>query len=381
MIASFGAAVLALVAQPVHWRAEIGSQERARNEPGPGEHAQLGEMELRAGLGLTAVGAPGLAEVTYAPRFLLQHTFSGSALTTGNATQQAGVLRLGTRLAPTTVLSWYTRADWGLVDYSPLSGAPIAGAVSLPSQRFVSTLALETMLDLSHGFSSRLRLSTRAGFRRSGGLGFDAVRVLPRQVGPAATARVEWDATRTSLLSIVADVAEHRFSARQFSALSSVLAGWTIHTSRQVVVEAAAGGAVFRSLDSQLTAYPAALVGLAVENHPREDRVLRGSLRARLSPAVNPFVEQVTEALRGEAVAELSDGRLRILAEGSSGYAVRGADRGARDVRIGARSGWALTRTWSIEGGLRTAWTNQSFFRGWQSEAFVGLRWGNAGAL
>ena len=37
------------------------SQERARNEPGPGEHAQLGEMELRAGLGLTAVGAPGLA--------------------------------------------------------------------------------------------------------------------------------------------------------------------------------------------------------------------------------------------------------------------------------------------------------------------------------
>ena len=109
--------------------------------------------------------------------------------------------------------------------------------------------------------------------------------------------------------------------------------------------------------------------------------MLRGSLRARLSPAVSPFVEQVTEALRGEAVAELSDGRLRILAEGSSGYAVRGADRGARDVRIGARSGWALTRTWSIEGGLRTAWTNQSFFRGWQSEAFVGLRWGNAGAL
>ena len=63
------------------------------------------------------------------------------------------------------------------------------------------------------------------------------------------------------------------------------------------------------------------------------------------------------------------------------GDAVRGADRGARDVRIGARSGWALTRTWSIEGGLRTAWTNQTVFRGWQSEAFIGLRFGDAGAL
>ena len=200
-------------------------------------------------------------------------------------------------------------------------------------------------------------------------------------MGPAATARLECDATRTSLLSVVADVAEHRFSARQFSALSSVLAAWTVHASRQVVVEAAGGGAVFRSPDGRFTEYPAALLGVAVENHPREDRVLRGSVRARLVPAINPFVEQVTETVRGEATAALSDGRLRILVEGSSGYAVRGADRGARDVRFGARPAWALTRTWSIEGGLRTAWTNQTVFRGWQSEAFIGLRFGDAGAL
>jgi len=382
MIASLGAAVLALlVAQPIRWRAEMASEGRARNEPGPGEHAEVGEMELRARLGLVALDAPELAELTYAPRVLLQRTFFGSSLATGNATQQAGQLRLGARLAPTTVLSWYTTAEWGMVDYSPLSGAPIAGAVSLPSQRFVSTLALETMLDLSHRFSSRLRFSTRAGFRRSGGLGYDAVQILPRQMGPAATARLEWDATRTSLLSVVADVAEHRFSARQFGALSSVLTAWTVHTSRQVVVEAAGGGAVFRSLDSRLTAYAAGSVGVAVESNPRDGRILRGSLRARLSPAINPFVENVTETVRGEAAAELSNGRLRIVAEGSSGYAVGGVDRGARDVRFGARSAWALTRTWSIEGGLRTAWTNRSVFRGWQSETLVGLRWGNAGSL
>jgi hypothetical protein len=383
MIASLGAAVLALLvaADSLRWRAEIVSEGRARNEPGPGEHAEVGEMELRARLGLVALDAPELAELTYAPRVLLQRTFFGSSLATGNATQQAGQLRLGARLAPTTVLSWYTTAEWGMVDYSPLSGAPIPGAVSLPSQRFVSTLALETMLDLSHRFSSRLRFSTRAGFRRSGGLGYDAVRVLPREMGPAAIARLEWDATRTSLLSVDADVAEHRFSARQFSALSSVLGAWTVHTSRQVVVEAAGGGAVFRSLDGRFTEYPAAVLGVAVENHPREDRVVRGSVRARLVPAINSFVEQVTETLRGEATAALSDGRFRILVEGSSGYAVRGADRGARDVRFGARSDWALTRTWSIEGGLRTAWTNQTVFRGWQSEAFIGLRFGDAGAL
>src|SRR5205823_1798168 len=81
-------------------------------------------------------------------RLLLQRTFFGSSLASGNATQQAGQLRLGAHLAPTTVLSWHTIAEWGMVDYSPLSGAPIASPVSLPSQRFVNTLALETMLDL-----------------------------------------------------------------------------------------------------------------------------------------------------------------------------------------------------------------------------------------
>src|SRR5437762_5840903 len=302
MVASLGAAVLALlVAQPIRWRAEMTRAGRARNEPGSGVHAEVGVMELRARVGLVALDAPELAELTYAPRVLLQRTFFGSSLASGNATQQAGQLRLGAHLAPTTVLSWHTIAEWGMVDYSPLSGAPIASPVSLPSQRFVNTLALETMLDLSHRFSSRLRFYTRSGFRRSGGLGYDAVQILPRQMGPAATARLEWDATRTSLLSVVADVAEHRFSARQFGALSSVLAAWTVHTSRQVVVEAAGGGAVFRSLDGRFTEYPAGLVGVAVENRPREDRVLRGSLRARLVPAINPFVEQVTETLRGDA--------------------------------------------------------------------------------
>jgi hypothetical protein len=108
---------------------------------------------------------------------------------------------------------------------------------------------------------------------------------------------------------------------------------------------------------------------------------LRGSLRVRLAPGINPFTEEATETLRGEANAEFSEGRLRIAVEGTDAYAVRGAYRGARDYRLGVRSFWSLTRVWSLEGGLRAAWTNQVPFRGWQSEAFIGLRWADTGAL
>jgi hypothetical protein len=248
----------------------------------------------------------------------------------------------------------------------------------------VDTLNLESMLELEHKFSPLLRLSTRAGFRRGGGLGSEATQILPRQAGPAATARLDWDADRINRLSLVADAEQHRFSATPSnpsgsSTLSNVLAGWTVHTSRQVAVDAAGGAAVFRGPTGGSTAYPAGTLGVAVEGHPREDRTLRGSLRARLLPVINPFVEDVTVAVRGEAMAELSDGRLRVVAEGSSGTAVQGAASGSRDIRLGARSIWALTRTWSVEGGLRSAWTNQVPFVGWQTEAFVGIRWGDSG--
>src|ERR1700682_6480457 len=56
-----------------------------------------------------------------------------------------------------------TALDWGLTDFSTLSGqlAPSA-VVPLPSQRFVRTLGVETMLDLTHAFSRRPQLPVAA---------------------------------------------------------------------------------------------------------------------------------------------------------------------------------------------------------------------------
>jgi hypothetical protein len=321
MIPSMAAAALGLLlaaGEPVRWSADVQTQSRARDEPGVDDRAAaLGEIELRGHFGLLANGAAGAAALTYAPRALLQHVFSGSPLTGGNATQQGGQLQLETRLAPTTRLTSRTLVEWGRTDYSPLSGTPIPEAVSLPSQRFVRTLVVDTMLELAHAFSRRLRLSVGAGFRRSGGAGHAAIQILPYQVGPQATAGLTWDAHRTNAFSLVATVAESRFADQRFIVLSNVLAGWRLRASRQVVFDAAAGGALFRMSDRQLVSYPAGSLGLAWEPPPGIGRDLRASLHVRLSPGINPFTEEATEMLRGEANAELSEGRLRIAVEGT----------------------------------------------------------------
>jgi len=384
MIPSFAVATLGLLfaaGEPIRWSAAVQTQLRARDEPSADNRAELGEIDLRGRFGLLADVAAGAAALTYTPRVLLQQVFSGSPMAGGNATQHGGQLQLETRLAPTTRLTSRTSVEWGRTDYSPLSGTPIPGAVNLPSQRFVHTLGVDTMLDLAHAFSRRLRMSVGAGFRRSGGVGHDAIQILPYQVGPQATAALEWNVDRANALRVVANLAESRFAAQRFIVLSNFLAEWRLRASRQVVFDAAAGGAHFRTSDAQIVSYPAGSLGLAWESPPRVSRALRASLRIRLSPGINPFTEQATEALRGEASSELSEGRLRIAVDGTGGYAVRGADRGARDYRLGVRALWGLTRAWSLEGGLRAAWTNQVPFRGWQGEPFIGLRWADVGAL
>ena len=95
-----------------------------------------------------------------------------------------------------------TALDWGLTDFSTLSGqlAPSA-VVPLPSQRFVRTLGVETMLDLTHAFSRRPQLPVAAGLQRGGGVGHDAVSALPFQMGPQAAASLGRAADRTNTIS------------------------------------------------------------------------------------------------------------------------------------------------------------------------------------
>ena len=190
---------LLLAAGEVRWAAGVQSEARGRSEPGGDSRTGVGELDLHAQLGLSSQGADGAAALTYTPSLLLRQVISGAPSGAGNATRQAGRLELQTRLTPSTRLSSRTVIDWGLTDFSPLSGqvAPVTVGL-LPPQRFVRTLGVEMMLDLAHAFSRRLQLLVTAGMQRGGGLGHEAVSVLPMQVGLQGTASLTWAGTSTN---------------------------------------------------------------------------------------------------------------------------------------------------------------------------------------
>jgi len=97
----------------------------------------------------------------------------------GNSTLHGGGLELQTRLAPTTRLASRTVLTWGLTTFSPLPDRwRRQRSAPCRRKRFVRTLGVESMLDLTHGFSRRCD-AVAAGIQRSGGLGHEAVSVLP----------------------------------------------------------------------------------------------------------------------------------------------------------------------------------------------------------
>jgi hypothetical protein len=373
--------------ETVRWNASVEAQARGRNEPAGAEAGRsgLGELDLHARLGLSTQGADGAAALTYLPSFLVSRVAFGVAGGAGNATRHVGRLELQTWLTPTTRLVSRTSLDWGLTDFSPLSGqvAPSVGGL-LPTQRFVRTLGVETMLDLTHAFSRRLQLSVAAGLQRSGGVGHDAISVLPFQVGPQATASLSWAADRTSTITLLASASESRFSSGPTSVFSNLETGWTLRASSHTVLDAAAGLVLVRSsgpdFSSQGT-YGSGALGAAWDLPMAPQRALRTSLRLRLVPGVDRFTAQSILAARAEGNAELTEGRLRLGAFGSEGHIISGTAVGADDLRLEARSSWAAAHGWAVEARMGAARTNQLLFTGWQFQALVGLYWADRGSF
>jgi hypothetical protein len=227
MLAAAASFCLLLAAgETIRWNAGAETQARGRNEPTSDGRAGLGELDLHAQLGISAQDADGAAALTWLPSVLLRQALFGLPPENGNTTGQGGRLEFQTRPEPATRLLSRTTFDWHLTDFSPLSGqvtSPVVGL--LPLQRFVRTLAIEMVLDLTHAFSRRLQLSVAAGLQRSGGIGHDAVQVLPFQVGPLATASLSWAADRANTVTLLASGSESRFSIGLTSALANFQAG------------------------------------------------------------------------------------------------------------------------------------------------------------
>jgi hypothetical protein len=398
-VASLG--LLLASGETILWNASAETQARGRNEPGGAVAGRLGigELDLHARLGLSTQGADGAAALTYLPSLLVSQVAFGVAGEAGNATRHGGRLELQTRLTPTTRLTSRTSLDWGLTDFSPLSGQatpPVVGL--LPARRFVRTLGVEAMLDLTHVFSRRLQLSVAAGLQRSGGVGHDAVSVLPFQVGPQATASLSWAADRTNAITLLASASESRFSSGTLvtsasesqsssgvtSVFSSLEMGWTRRASPHTVLDAAAGLVLVRSSGPDFFSrgtYGSGALGASWDLRMAPQRALRTSLRLRLVPGVDRFTALAILAARAEGNAELTEGRLRLGVSAAEGHIISGAAVGADDLRLETRSSWTVSHGWALEARMGAARTNQLLFTGWQFQAAVGLAWADRGSF
>jgi len=379
------AAFSLLLAAPenVGWLAAMETQARGRTEPATEGSAGVGELDLRGQLGLSTQGPDGSAALTWSPTLLLRRAAFGAPAGSGNASRQAGRLELQTRLAPTTRLASRMLVDWGLTDFSPLSGQVTTTPAStlLPSQRFVRTLGLEMMLDLTHAFSPRTRLSVSGGVQRSGGEGHDAVTVYPFQVGPQATASLAWAADRVNSITLTASGSESRFSIGTTSVLSNLEAGWTLRALPHLLFDASAGLTGVYSFGqgaSSSGVYGAGAVGAAWD---LPVRTVRTSLRLRLLPGLDPFTALASQTLRAEGAVEWTQGRLRLGVTVAQGHVVSGAGAGANELRLETRASWRAARGFDLYGGMSAAWTNQLPFAGWQAQALLGLRWADRGSL
>jgi hypothetical protein len=237
-----------------------------------------------------------------------------------------------------------------------------------------------------------------AGLQRSGGVGHDAVSVLPFQVGPQATASLSWAADRTNTITLLASASESRFSSGTLhasasgsgfssgltSVFSSLETDWTLRASSHTVVDAAAGLVLVRSSGRDFSSrgtYGLGALGATWDLPMTPQRALRTSLRLRLVPGVDRFTALAIVAARAEGNAELNEGRLRLGVFATEGHIISGAAVGADDLRLEARSSWAVAHGWALEARTGAARTNQLLFTGWQFQALVGVHWVDRGSF
>jgi hypothetical protein len=385
VIAAAAAVLLLASGDFVRWSADTDVQARGREEPSAGRSATVGELAASALLVLAAHHADESATLSWFPRALLREPLAGTPAGGGNSTQQGGRLDLETRMDPTTLLAWRSAIDWGLTDLSPLAAQPgLVGPGLYPAQRFVHTLSLGTGLDLRQRLSRRLDFAVSAGFQRSGGLGAEAVAVLPMQVGALGNASLNWAATRESTLSLLANGSHTHFSTGLDSQFGESQLAFGTRVTRQLSVDLSSGVAFIRTRGGAILrthAYGAGMAGFRCEFPLSVTRRVSTSLRARLSPTVDRFTGLAVETARAEGTADLTDGALGLGFAASGGRVVSGAFVGTEDLHLDARSSWTLNRGLSVYAAAGSAWTNQAGVAGWQSQVYFGLRWTSTGVL
>lgn len=368
------------------WSASLASEVRGRSEPDDALRGEVAEGVLRASLGVATAQPDWSAAVAYTPDLMLRQLIAGSSQEPGDSSRQAGRLSLAGKLAPATTLALENRVDWGLTDFSPLSGAqPAVVPGVFPQQRFVHTLGIDSTVGVEHGFDPSLSLAVSGGYRRSGGADHDAVQVLPMQAGPVGAASLRWAAARGSTLALRADGSQSRFAGgRQTASLANVQSSWAVALDRENSAELAAGATWVRTVGAEVDArqwYASGALGYGWEHALDAGSTLRASARAALVPGVDPLTAQPMEGLRGTAAVELSSGELRASLAGAAGRIISGPETGTRDGRVEFRLARRLGPGWDLEAATAAAWTNQAPLAGWMGQATIGIRWTGTGSF
>jgi hypothetical protein len=220
-------------------------------------------------------------------------------------------------------------------------------------------------LGIEQPLSRKLRLTASAGYAISGGADDVARRSVPLQRGPRTGLTVAWLVHPRDTVS-----AAVRYLGSYFStgARAHILEGnlaWRHRFSRDEL-ELGLGAAGVRDVTADGTdriyARPVATAELSRPPTSRRFHRFGGSLRARLSPAIDPLTGFTYSRADGVAALDyLPIPRLKLGASGGAAVAVSGSLRGQVVGLAGLAASYEFDRHVSVTGGVRI--TSQASIR------------------
>lgn len=344
-------AALTAAATELEYTLSARAETRARS-PLPGDHGAgpTSDVELQPSLTAALSAVPVRFELGYLPTLVIRDLGGDSPmlpLHRGRASLQWHRERFTARLGED--------GAWGITDLGPLlttdgsvtpgqvGSARVAGQV--PYLRSASVLSLEGPL------GAHVLLGGEASYLISGST---TSALLPLQWGPAALARLGWDATPLDRFKTATEFMHADFNTGHSQTLWELTETWNRKLSRPLSLEVMGGAAVIRQLLPIVTGGPlsgvyfdaqpvAGVMLTALVPLPAAVLELRG--RTRLAPYADRFSALVYERL--EAVASAQWVYRHELTLGCSGS-------GAWSFQ---ETGSARVSDWLLAGEATAAWT------------------------
>jgi len=312
------------------------------------------------------------------------------------AVHQLAVLHRGTlgtkwRLSRKTRLTFDQSLAYGRNDFSPLIGVQ---GTSPPDPRLPPVLILKYLqsastIGVTHSTLTGVEWGGSASYSLSGGADQAARNVLPLSRNGALSGHVDFELTRTDVLSATAVGSLTTFSNHARTLVVSGGSGWRHQFSPATQGDVSAGLSITQSvrpgLPDVIKTGPFASLGVSHRASIRRQQLL-GSARVSYTKAVDPYGGGAYSRVDGILGAEYSPIRsLSFTLRAAGSRALSGPPElrnGLAQVELASL--FAIDRHLSVSAGARTAWysgTARSALQGFLWAAFLGLTVGQQGRL